>query len=601
MAKASPGRNFYQGIKNKQMMEDTKQPSKLIAIYGRVSTSNQENEGTIETQMSAVKEHARKKNCVIVQEYTDEGWSGDSLVRPNLDRLRVDAKKKLWQAVLVYDPDRLARRYSYQELIMDELREAGIEVMFVTVAAPQNSEDKILHGVRGLFAEYERAKISERFRLGKLRKVKEGHVLVSEPPYGYTYTPKNDRTHGYYEINEAEAEVVRLIFAWVADEGLTLRRVVRRLHQSAIKPRESPRGVWATSTLSHLLRNKCYIGEARWGSSYAVVPENPHNKEKYRKTRKSSRRMKPEAEWLTIPVPAIIDRDLFLRARKRVEMNFALCQRNTKNEYLLAGRIWCDCGKRRAGEGPQHGKHLYYRCNDRVSRFPLPRVCREWGIDARIADQLVWQKVAELMRSPELMERQLSRWIEGKQRDVRSISNDIPALEKEIRKQQEHEDRYNKAYGAGLFTVEQLKQYTGPIKERIAALESQIAKGLREKGENAIFAIPSKEELQGFVTDAARALEHLEFGQKRAIIGQVVERVIGAKGKLQVYGHIPIQSKVELFANDRYRVNTNQPAEGSGNGKAIPFRFAVALPPPRFIIDPKFRRTPNRRHSRDSI
>src|SRR3989344_4122325 len=187
-------------------------PNKLIAIYGRVSTSNQENEGTIETQLSAVREFAQKNSLAIVKEYTDEGWSGDSIVRPNLDQLRVDAKKKLWEAVLMYDPDRLARRYSYQELIIDELREAGIEVIFVTVSAPKNSEDKILHGVRGLFAEYERAKISERFRLGKKRKVEDGHVLTTEAPYGFNYIRKKDKVHGYYEINKEEARVVKMIF-----------------------------------------------------------------------------------------------------------------------------------------------------------------------------------------------------------------------------------------------------------------------------------------------------------------------------------------------------------------------------------------------------
>ncbi len=171
-------------------------PIKLIATYSRVSTSRQEEEQTIETQIGVLKEYAAKNGYVIVQDYRDEGWSGDILARPALDRLRQDAKEKIWEAVLIYDPDRLARRYSYQELVMDELREAGIEVMFITISAPKNSEDKILHGVRGLFAEYERAKISERFRLGKLRKVKEGHLLVSEPVYGYRYIPKKENIHG---------------------------------------------------------------------------------------------------------------------------------------------------------------------------------------------------------------------------------------------------------------------------------------------------------------------------------------------------------------------------------------------------------------------
>src|SRR3989344_9403805 len=380
---------------------------KLIATYGRVSTSNQENEGTIETQLSAVREFAQKNSYTIVKEYIDEGWSGDSIVRPNLDQLRVDAKKKIWEAVLMYDPDRLARLYSYQELVIDELREAGVEVLFVTVSTPKNSEDKILHGVRGLFAEYERGKISERFRLGKLRTVKEGRILVSEALYGYRYIPKDETRHGYYEINEEEARVVRMIFRWVDEGGLTLRAVVRRLQKEGVKPRKSKRGVWNTSTLSHLLRNKAYIGEAHWGSSYAVVPEKPISVEKYRKMKKTSRKMKPENEWYTISVPAIINEATFSRARSRLESNFAQCQRNKKNPYLLAGKIWCSCGKRRTGEGPQHGKHLYYRCSDRVSNYPLPRTCVERGVNARIADKLVWQKIVNLMSSPELLSKQI--------------------------------------------------------------------------------------------------------------------------------------------------------------------------------------------------
>ena len=160
-------------------------PITLISTYARVSTARQEEERTIEVQLGALRDFAREHGYTIVKEYIDDGWSGDILARPSLDQLREDAKKKMWQAVLIYDPDRLARRYSYQELVMDELRDMGLEVMFITVPSPKNSEEKILHGVRGLFAEYERAKIRERFRLGKVRKVKEGHVLLSDPPYGY--------------------------------------------------------------------------------------------------------------------------------------------------------------------------------------------------------------------------------------------------------------------------------------------------------------------------------------------------------------------------------------------------------------------------------
>jgi site-specific DNA recombinase len=172
------------------MTERVTHNSQLLAIYARVSTARQEEEEIIKTQLSAVREFAKQHGYTIVQEYMDDGWSGDILARPQLDKLRQDVSKKIWQAVLVYDPDRLARRYSYQELIMDELREKDVEVLFVTTPSPKTGEEKILHGVKGLFAEYERVKITERFRLGKMRKAKEGHVLVSEAPYGYAVISK---------------------------------------------------------------------------------------------------------------------------------------------------------------------------------------------------------------------------------------------------------------------------------------------------------------------------------------------------------------------------------------------------------------------------
>ncbi|MDP2927157.1 MAG: recombinase family protein, partial [bacterium] len=447
---------------------------------------------------------------------------------------------------LIYDPDRLARRYSYQELVMDELREAGIEVLFVTTSTPKNEEDKILYGVKGLFAQYERAKISERFRLGKLRKVREGHLLVSEALYGYTYIrgDKEKKIHGYYEINPAEARVVKMIFGWIAGEGLTFRKVVKRLQELGIKPRKSKRGVWNTSTLTTMLRNRAYIGEARWGSSYAVVPENPTNREKYRKMKKSSRRIKPEEEWIAskIPVPVIVDRDLFTRARTQLKTNFDLCQRNKKNEYLLAGKIWCSCGERRAGEGPQHGKYLYYRCTNRTHSFPLPPTCVEKGINARIADKLVWQKISKLMSSPELLFKQIRRWSDERRSQTSGSTADVDSIKKEIVRLRKEEDRYAKAYGAGLFSIERLKEYTNPLRERASSLEEQIIKAQVERGQINEATLPGQGEVESFAEKAVKALQNLNFEARKVIIRNTVDKIMGSPNGLQVYGYIPIEN-----------------------------------------------------------
>ena len=551
---------------------------KLIATYSRVSTSLQEEQQTIKNQLNSLEEYAKKNDYTIVKQYTDEGWSGDILARPSLDNLRNDAKKKLWEAVLIYDPDRLARRYSYQELVMDELREAGIEVIFVTVASPKNSEDKILHGVRGLFAEYERAKISERFRLGKIRKVKEGHILTTEALYGYRYIKKQEKVHGYYEIDPEEARVVKMIFSWVGDEKLTIRMIVRRLQELGINPRRSKRGHWATSTLTTMLRHKGYIGEAHWGSSYAVVPLNPRNKDMYKKMKKTSRRNRPEEEWYTIPIPAIIEKELFMRVKFQLEESYKLAKRNTKNEYLLSGKIYCGCGKKRTGEARNHGKHFYYRCIDRILSFPMEQTCTEKTINAKITDTLVWEKVAELMSSPELLLEQINRWISSQRTKTTFTYSDVEAIEKEVVILKKQEDRYNEAYGAGLFTLEKLKEYIIPIKEKIALFESQIEKSREEQKQQNTLKVPTTEEIKVFAQKSLETLKNLSFEIKKSIIVSVVEKVVSTEQELQVYGYIPILNQdVALCSNHRHGLNT---IGFNFTQKGYPFRLNIKLPPP---------------------
>jgi len=557
------------------------EPKKLIATYARVSTARQEEEQTIQSQIMLFKEEAEKKNYHIVKEYTDDGWTSDTLARPGLDQLRADARGGIFEAVLIYDPDRLARRYSYQELILDELREAGIEVLFITVSAPKNSEEKILYGVRGLFAEYERAKITERFRIGKLRKIKEGHILTTEALYGYMYIRKQEKVHGYYEIHPEEARVVQMIFSWIGHEGLTLRKVVRRLQDLAILPRKSKRGVWSTSTLSTLLRHRGYIGEAHYGKSYAVVPEKPLKVQKYKRMKKSSRKVHPDSEWYVIPIPPIIDKNLFDRVQERLKLNFeCLCKRNKKNNYLLSNRIWCVCGRKRTGEGPQQGKYLYYRCTDRVLTFPLPPTCIEKGISAIVADEKVWSKVKDLMTSPDLMQEQITRLQTNLKSKPSSTETDISTHEKELEKLVKQEDRYNAAYGAGLFTLEKLKEYLLPIRDRVNAINSQIATIRTEQQEYKAAVLPNEDAILAFAEKSKRVLDNLDFDGKREIIINVIEKIVASQdGGMQVYGHIPIgsnESNVEFIPDYRHGQDTNR--------HQIPFHFTVKIPPKKYII-----------------
>ena len=551
-------------------------PTKRIATYARVSTARQEEEQTVKTQQLVLKEYADKNGCPIVKEYTDEGWSGDILARPSLDELRTDAKKKMWDAVLIYDPDRLARRYSYQELVMDELREAGIEIIFITVTAPKNSEEKILHGVRGLFAEYERAKIAERFRLGKIRKVKDGHMLISEAPYGYRYIKISDGKPGYYEINEVEAKVVKEIFNWVAFESLTLRKIVMRLHVLGIKPRWTKREVWSYSTISDMLKNSTYIGEAKWGKTMSVVPQNPKNLEKYRKMKKTSKQSKPESEWLTVSVPAIIDKEIFYKVKEKQKDNVAFATRNSKYNYLLTGKIFCLCGKRRLGQGRKSGTGLMYRCTDRLRSFPLPPTCKLKGIPVPKLDQLVWDKISELMCSEELMTIQVSRLIANGETKPKSKLSDVATLENEIEKLKLQENRYNQAYGGGVFSLDKLQEYVVPIRNKIVSIQSQIVAS-QEQEVKQTNGFPKQSEIHEFAHKAMQQLRNLDFEARRAIVLQVIDKVAASKLQVYIAGCIPMNEIAVLCTNDRDSQDTIALFEG-GNNKSIPFEFTLNFP-----------------------
>lgn len=533
---------------------------KFIAVYARVSTSNQEDQKTVEAQLSEVHAFAKKYEYIIVKEYIDEGWSGDILARPNLDQLRHDAQNRKWDAVLVYDPDRLGRELFLQEIVIRELDKLGVEILFVTMPPVTNASEKLMFGVRGLFAAYEKAKIAERFRIGKVNRVKNNNILTTVAPYGYTYILNKgkrgnaDYVAGHYEINEREAEIVRKIFSWVAKDKLTLRAVVRKLQELGIKPRKSLRGTWTTGRLSILLRHEAYIGTAYWGASYATVPLHRTNKDVYRKVEKSSRRMRPKKEWYPITVPVILkDMKVFERAGLQLKKNFESLGRNKKNDYLLIGRIWCTCGIRRAGEGPQHGKYLYYRCSDRVNSFPFPSVCKEGGINARIADEATWQRIKMIMSSPELMFQQIERWLEKRNNNKNLDSTiNIEHTQTEIIKLQAQEDRYAKAYSQEVISLEKFEEYVAPLRVKILEFKNQISKADLEKNPKNEILLPSKDEIETFAKEVVQHLENPSFKMKQALIRQSINRITASRKSLETYGILSL-NEIYVLLFSQYR------------------------------------------------
>ena len=165
-----------------------------VAIYARVSSDQPAEAQTIASQVAALRERVAAEGCVLPEamQFLDEGYSGATLIRPALERLRDVIAAGAVDRLYVHSPDRLARKYAYQVVLVEEFRRAGVEVMFLNRALGQSPEDDLLLQVQGMIAEYERATILERHRRGKRHAAPTGAVhVLSGAPYGYRYVAKD--------------------------------------------------------------------------------------------------------------------------------------------------------------------------------------------------------------------------------------------------------------------------------------------------------------------------------------------------------------------------------------------------------------------------
>src|SRR3712207_6831488 len=239
-----------------------------VAIYARVSTERQERQQTIDSQIDALRTWVAGNGHTLGEGHVfrDEGHSGARLDRPGLDAIGDGAVG----LVAVLSPDRLARRYAYQGVLLEEFRRAGCEVAFLHHPISQDPNDQLLLQIQGAIAEHERAVLGERFRRGKLQKARDGHYLTGRAAYGYRYVPRCGDVPGQLLVDEREAELVRMLYGWLTDERMTIRQILKRLNAGPHLPR-SGRHAWSPSTVQHILSDPIYTGTA-YANRYTYVP-----------------------------------------------------------------------------------------------------------------------------------------------------------------------------------------------------------------------------------------------------------------------------------------------------------------------------------------
>ena len=513
---------------------------KKAVIYARVSTEGQEEQKTIQSQLAELRQFAKDNSYEIIDEYIDNGWSGGSLARPELDRLRDDIKNGCkFETVLIHHPDRLSRKYIQQGLVIEEIQKKGTEVLFINRPNSSNSlEDKLLLGVEGLFAEYEKEKILERTRRGKLHKARNGHIITSHAPYGYTYIKKRDNKEGYLKINNKEAEVVKLIFSLFTEQLLSVRGVNRELLNRGILPRKGAK-TWAQSTLHRILRSETYIGQAYYNKNYSL--ESTNVEKVYKRTVKTNRKLRDKSEWIAITVPDIIDKDIFSRAQMLLVENSNKLNKERKHKYLLTGLVRCgECGSAYSGECCHHS--LFYRCSNRHNTFPLPKDCNQKMAKADKLEDAVWETVESQILNPNIISKHIemlsAQTIKGKKK----IEKELFTIKEELGVMENKRKRLIDIYSDGDISKDDFVNKKEELDSRESNLNDKYT-NLEEQLSSIVDKPIIRKGLNHFCKLAQKRLNKLDFNSRKTFLRLLIDSITLEGKKVKINGFIPIATK----------------------------------------------------------
>jgi site-specific DNA recombinase len=518
------------------------------AIYARVSTERQERQQTIDSQLTALRAWTVEQGHTLADAhvYRDEGYSGSRLDRPGLDGLRDAIRDAEVDVVAVLSPDRLARKYAYQVLLLEEFRRASCEVTFLHRPISDDPNDQLLLQIQGAIAEYERAVLAERFRRGKLQKARDGHILSAKAPYGYRYEARHDAVPARLIVEDAEADMVRQLYAWVITEGLSIRQCIKRLNAGPWITR-SGRRLWGSSVVHHILSDPVYIGTAYSNRYEYVAPRKPRRRSP-RSGERSCRRPRPPEQWIAIPVPALIEQQTWDAVQAQLARNAAMSfRRNKKHDYLLRCLLKCGiCGLGLHGCCfPGSGgrpERRYYRCagtdpltSARETRCPRAR------IEADALEEAVWTHVAGLLSDPTQLLAQFERF--AAQVDAAGVREEVPGQQMRARLERlERADRrLLEAYQAEVISLEELAERRLGLAEQRRAAEQQYEQHRRLREQQ----VQAREVVANLIAFSARIgsrLQDTSMVERQAILQLVVERIIVHDNDLEIQHVIPLRA-----------------------------------------------------------
>jgi len=520
------------------------------AAYARVSTLNQAQTQTIEQQLDRLQAHAQQQGWELRSEnvFRDDGFSGASLNRPGLDALRDRVKAGEVDQVLIIAPDRLARKYVHQVLLLEEFEQLGCPVVFLDRPMSHDPHDQLLLQIRGAVAEYERTLIADRMRRGRQARLRAGTLLPwTHLPYGYRVDLARPRNPSGVSIDPVAGAIVAELFAAYLADGATLGSLADELHRQGLS---SPTGkaYWRPQSIRVILGNPTYTGQVYAGRYHTQTAQTRRSAlHPVSQRGQSTRRTQPELWQLVTHIPALVSQEIFERVQTKLAQNQKLASRNNRvHPYLLRGLVGCGhCRTGCSGRGSK-GNYQYYVCRTKGQAGELQheRTCPGRLFPAQQLDELVWTDLCELLTHPQQVEQALARAQAGAW-----LPQELQARRENLRRGQASLDRQLERLGdAYLHEVMPLAEYQRRrhgLEQQQQTLASQ-AKQLEAQVDRQMELARYMAGVQDFCARAQPVLAQATFEQKRHLVELLIDQVIVTGDEVEIRYVIPLTPASEL-------------------------------------------------------
>ncbi|CAK9252639.1 unnamed protein product [Sphagnum jensenii] len=365
-----------------------------IALYARVSTGRQaENELSIPDQLRQMRQWAERQGHVVAKEYIEPGATATDDKRPVFQDMMADATMKgtsPFQMIVVHSFSRFFRDHVEGAIYQRRLRKHGVRVESITQNTSDDPSGEMHRSMIMLFDEYQSKENAKHTLRGMNENARQGYFNGSKAPFGYKtidagQTGTRGRIKKKLAVLESEAEVVREIFDLYLNGRNAPRMGMKDIAKHLNGKKSLMRGkLWRVQAIQLILSSLTYSG---WHV--------------FNKLDSKTRQIKDEAEWVKIPVPAIIDQELFDKATKlRKSHTPKMCNpRAVASPNLLTGILKCDCGATMVLQTAKNNQYRYYKCSARISKGDTACTSKSYPMDK--LDNLVLDAFRGKIYTPE--------------------------------------------------------------------------------------------------------------------------------------------------------------------------------------------------------